>query len=353
MRKHILEVLLVFSVCASLGTGFLFLISHYRIGIEYAQTVGAFFDSEIEEAEHTEEQEPQKILFVGDLMLARAVERTMNTYGAEYPYQFMDDLFEEHVYQIANFEGAIPKVHTKTEDMTYQFSVDPAFIPVLQSMGFTHVSLANNHSFDFGIHDFTNTKAELYSNSIEPFGIPKTVGTSSLVYLDTEDKTSALLALDYTVQAPDSEAVTALLTEAKTHADIVVVFVHWGTEYSPKHSKEQEAWAKFFATQGVDLVIGHHPHVVQDVQKVDNTIVFYSIGNFIFDQYFDTTVQEGLTLSFDPLARKITLIPITTLDSRMAPRPMPEVDRYFFLDALAKKSDSFLKDSIEAGTMVF
>ena len=73
-----------------------------------------------------------------------------------------------------------------------------------------------------------------------------------------------------------------------------VVYIHWGNEYEVVHSEEQERMAKSFVSAGADLIVGHHPHVIQDIQLIDGVPVFYSLGNFIFDQYFSKEVTTGL-----------------------------------------------------------
>ena len=177
------------------------------------------------------------------------------------------------------------------------------------------------------------------------------MATSSLVYIEDGANTVAVLAFDLTLAPLDTDAVSKLFDTAKENSDIEIVYIHWGTEYGPVHTQTQRAYAELFAQLGAELVIGHHPHVVQDIERIDDTLVFYSLGNFIFDQYFSTEVQQGLLLSFDPIAMVVRLLPVSSIDSRNAPRQLEGEELTNFLNALAEKSDTVLYDEIIAGAL--
>ena len=94
-----------------------------------------------------------KIYFVGDVMMARNVENIMQSYGASYPFSYLPKVASTS-YLVGNFEASVPKIHTPTQSMGFSFSVKPDYIQQLDAYGFTHMSLANNHSYDFGSDDF-------------------------------------------------------------------------------------------------------------------------------------------------------------------------------------------------------
>ena len=292
-----------------------------------------------------------EILITGDIMLSRDVEQRMNTHSATYPYQYMESLFAEHKYQLGNFEGSIPETHIPTASGGFTFSVKAAYAQALIERGFTHLSLANNHSDDFGTSGLEYTRSTIASLGASPIGQPYEVATSSLVYIEDGASTVAVLAFDLTLAPLDTDAVSKLFDTAKENSDIEIVYIHWGTEYGPVHTQTQRAYAELFAQLGAELVIGHHPHVVQDIERIDDTLVFYSLGNFIFDQYFSTEVQQGLLLSFDPIAMVVRLLPVSSIDSRNAPRQLEGEELTNFLNALAEKSDTVLYDEIIAGAL--
>jgi len=151
------------------------------------------------------------------------------------------------------------------------------------------------------------------------------------------------------------QVATSTLAEVigymKRTSDVQIAYIHWGTEYEMTHTKAQAVLAEFLVSQGIDAIIGHHPHVVEDIQLVAGVPVFYSLGNFIFDQYFSTAVQEGLALRIEPgqSHSKFTLVPVTSIGTHAQPRVMSEPDRSSFLERLASTSDPVLKSAILQG----
>ena len=289
----------------------------------------------------------KQIFFVGDVMLGRDVEQKLNVHGFEYPYK---NLFftNEKSYVVANFESAIPKTHIKTPNNTFRFSVNKNLLPALKEAGFTHLSLANNHAFDYGLPGYNETVATLWDAGFVPFGHPTVLSTSSVTFVEVADKKIALIALHVLFTMPKDETVAAVATYAKENSDLQVVYVHWGEEYSLVHGSAQRALASKLADNGVDIVVGHHPHVVQDIELIDNTLVFYSLGNFIFDQYFSVPVQQGLMLKMDENL-KISLLPVSSQDVRVQPALMSSEATVNFLDNLAARSDKRLETAIKKG----
>jgi poly-gamma-glutamate synthesis protein (capsule biosynthesis protein) len=115
------------------------------------------------------------------------------------------------------------------------------------------------------------------------------------------------------------------------------VYVHWGNEYELKHSEQQEALAHYVIDSGIDAVIGHHPHVVQDIEIYNGKPIFYSLGNFIFDQYFSGDVQTGLVVKVYIQKDTITytLVPISSIGRASQPYIMPIEQKTTFLSMLA------------------
>jgi hypothetical protein len=113
-------------------------------------------------------------------------------------------------------------------------------------------------------------------------------------------------------------------------SDMQIAYVHWGTEYELAHNAAQETLAHVLIDAGADAVIGHHPHVVQDVAFYKDKPIFYSLGNFIFDQYWDTDVQTGLgvRMTIDDGSIAYEAIPFTTAGSRVQPTIMQDADAH-------------------------
>ena len=102
---------------------------------------------------------------------------------------------------------------------------------------------------------------------------------------------------------------------------------------------------------GADLIVGHHPHVVQDIELYQDRLIIYSLGNFLFDQYFSPEVQTGLTIVLKPEAKKmsISLNPVSSQETRVVPVLLTDREREVWLEQLAEKSTLELKEMIKMG----
>ncbi len=293
---------------------------------------------------------PKRSLYVvGDIMLARDVERRMLSLGNDYPYRKI--IFDKNEsYILGNFEGSVPIQHQPTADNTFRFSVNSKFLPALKDAGFTHMSLANNHAFDFGLAGYNHTISSLWDNGLIPFGHPSILSSSSVTFIDINEIKVSVIAIHTLLGNPEAETIREILNYATSNSNYQIVYIHWGSEYSEYYSSSQESLAKLLSKHGADIIIGHHPHVVQGVGKIDETLVFYSLGNYIFDQYFSNSVQNGLMLKLS-FAEELTidLVPVTSIDNRNQPRQQTVEETQSFLDKLATISNKTLEDEIKLG----
>jgi len=291
----------------------------------------------------------ESMIFVGDVLLARNVEFLMRSKSVKYPFSgiYLPE-FGISPAIIGNFEAAVPKEHVPTPVGSINFSVPAESIDYLSKAGFSHMSLANNHTFDYGEEGLVHTTAAL-SNQLVPFGHPNRTKIDSTNIIEVSNQRIALIGIN-ALSKIDTDDLKEQLSEASTVSDYQVVFIHWGEEYALRHNDAQTTLAKTLVTFGADLIIGHHPHVVQGVDLIEGVPVFYSLGNYIFDQYFSRDVQEGLVLSayFDEVM-KINLIPVTSKRSISQPTLMQSEEHSKFLAQLAKKSHPELSDSISQG----
>lgn len=299
-----------------------------------------------------EKDSKDALIFTGDVLLARNVEFLMNQKGSDYPFKsFALPSLAANASVIGNFESAMPQIHRVTQAMQMNFSVNPLFLPALKDAGFTHLSLANNHSFDYGFEGYQNAVRALEENHMVAFGNGETIEADSLTYIDTKGGRVALVAVNASQRLPDKTTLRNALAVAGHKSDIQIVYVHWGNEYEKEHSYVQEELAHFMVESGADLIIGHHPHVVQDVAVINGVVVFYSLGNYIFDQYFSSDVQEGLVLSLEmsePEPR-IRLIPVSSHAVLSQPATMAPEHHRAFLQTLADASDPSLSADIKRG----
>jgi poly-gamma-glutamate synthesis protein (capsule biosynthesis protein) len=293
-----------------------------------------------------------RIRFVGDIMLARNVENLMDAYGYYYPFTTLPQN-PATAYIVGNFEATIPVEHVPTQSMQFSFSVDPQYLRGLREYGFTHLGLANNHAYDFGVDDYKNATMHIGQNDLAWFGSPESLATSSVSVITLGTSTVAVVGVYAVDQAPAVADIAQVFKYASDISDLQVAYVHFGDEYKLVHNGTQEHLAHLFIDAGADAVIGHHPHVVQDIELYKNAPIFYSLGNFIFDQYFSEEVQTGLMLEMSVADQKLnfTLLPITSIGSRSVPRLMSAYEQDEMLKTLAKKSDTELNEMILSGVL--
>ena len=124
-----------------------------------------------------------------------------------------------------------------------------------------------------------------------------------------------------------ASGVEDLIKQEKSINNLVIVLPHWGNEYQPTHSAAQEKLARVWVAAGADLIIGTHPHVIQDAQIINGKLVFYSLGNFIFDQMFSAETRTGLILSGVISASKLKIVLTPIISKKMKPEIMQGADK--------------------------
>jgi poly-gamma-glutamate synthesis protein (capsule biosynthesis protein) len=188
---------------------------------------------------------------------------------------------------------------------------------------------------------------------VVPFG-DQTISSTTETRMQINNSEVAIFGIYAVNTKPDFNALASRLVSYGT-STFTVAYIHWGTEYAPVHTAEVEENARRLSLVGFDLIVGHHPHVAQDIAVVNGVPVVYSLGNFIFDQYFSNAVQEGyaLELSLSSTTTTLSVLPYTSLDSRSQPRYLSDEEKQTFLKSLAAKSEPHLSDAISAGVLTF
>ncbi len=296
-------------------------------------------------------------LFIfGDMMLDRGVRERMVKYGEEYPFTNIKSLLSGHDIVVGNLEGSFTDFESKTVgrlNAPLTFTFDPTVIPTLKNLGFTHFSLANNHSANFGEDGLAQSRQYLSKNEIGYFGDPYNVDELSKVVEVNGIKIGFVGFHEFAYKSLD--LVLAEITKVKKVADLVIVFPHWGAEYNIKSINNQRDLAHTFIDAGADVVMGAHPHVIEPIEVYKDKPIFYSLGNFVFDQDFSFNTTHGLTVELIYTKAKSTyrLIPISIIHSKVAvARP---ADRTSILNSLANLSSvsENLKSQIRLGEVDF
>ncbi|MCA9364051.1 CapA family protein [Candidatus Kaiserbacteria bacterium] len=287
----------------------------------------------------TDDIEEGSAIFVGDLMLGRHIETLSNDLGYEYFFEGIRERVAKADLAVGNFEGALSTPHVHTPDFGMRLSIPEEAFSALAETGFDVLSLANNHSFDYGEEGYREAHVACAKAGLRCSGNPERADGFSTTVAVVGDVRMGLIMLhstDTKTAQVDIEHALAALTGI---SDVQVLFVHWGNEYELGHSAFQEVVAHAAIDAGVDLVVGHHPHVVQDVELYQGKLIVYSLGNFIFDQYFSDAVEEGLLLELAVSSQGFTytLVPLDLKTVRSSPRPMAQKDSEALLSRIIPK----------------
>lgn len=247
--------------------------------------------------------EPQliEVTFLGDVMLGRGVYTASTRVKDWQPFRELTPILRYSDILAANLESPLTTAPVGTAG--YALCAPPVQVEALRDAAFDLVTLANNHTLDCGENGRSQTILNLRS-----FGIRAVEPAPYVEYISLRGRRLAFLALDDVTRPLDSAAASVAISTAKEKADFVIISIHWGNEYQASPSTRQQNLAAGLARAGADVIIGHHPHVIQPMGFVHpgedqkNVPVFYSLGNAIFDQHglADTRTGEAVTLVFGP-----------------------------------------------------
>ncbi|MEK7607520.1 MAG: CapA family protein [Patescibacteria group bacterium] len=236
-----------------------------------------------------------KILFVGDLMFDRTIRIIAEEKGYDYLFSCANNYLREFDFVIANLEGPITNEssisrNTKPgEASNTTFTFDISVAKTLASNNIKMVNLGNNHILDFGEIGRDSTIRELSLAGVMYFGSP---GNTIMATTSLRGYTLTIINFNQFSGENNAKKTIEAVWQAKRTADLVVVYSHWGDEYLPA-TEYEKALAHSFIDAGADLVIGSHPHVIQEREIYKDKSIYYSLGNFIFDQYFTDEVKTG------------------------------------------------------------
>jgi len=249
------------------------------------------------------------LIAAGDVMLSRGVAVKIKENGPDYPFLKVQDYLKTGDIVFANLENPIAEGRTIKPGEMF-FRADPNLVSELKDNNFSILSLANNHSGNFGTDGLKQTFQYLNEAGIKYVGAGENYEVAnSPVFLKKNGLTFAFLAYDDINFTPaeygaeegkagiaffDQTEMSKAVALAKKQADFVIISMHFGNEYQPLPSTQQKEWAHLAIDLGADLVLGHHPHVVMPIEEYKGKYIFYSLGNFIFDQMWSRSTREGI-----------------------------------------------------------
>lgn len=236
----------------------------------------------------------EKIIFVGDMFFDRHIRRAMYANGEDFVFSCIGDFLKSADFAVGNLEGPVTEnasvslVSAVGAPENYRFTF-PTNVPSLLYKNNIHlVNLGNNHISNFGKNGVESTKKYLKEAGIKYFG-----GFYGDEPVFREDELSFVSYNEF--GAENKEKIAEKIKKEKEKGQTVIVYAHWGEEYAPAPQRIKNT-ARLFAESGASLIIGSHPHVILQKEVIGNTTVYYSLGNFIFDQYWNKEVSTGLAL---------------------------------------------------------
>ena len=239
------------------------------------------------ESETDTEGEPAEILlsFTGDCILGTdeffawdtGLPAYYDLYGPEYFLKNVRSIFEEDDLTIVNMEGTLTEETTRV-DKQFAFKGDPEYVKIMTSSSVEAANVANNHSHDYGEKSFQDTVQTLEENGI------KTFGYDDVAVLEVKGIRVGMFGIyeldDHLERIPQVKQDIAKLKDQ--NVDIIVAVFHWSNELVTVPDENQVTLAHLAIDEGADVVVGHHPHVVQGIDEYKGKTIAYSLGNFCF-----------------------------------------------------------------------
>jgi poly-gamma-glutamate synthesis protein (capsule biosynthesis protein) len=248
-------------------------------------------DKKVNEASST-----VKILFVGDMMFDRRIREITEKTGGDYIFSCIDDLLKSVDLVVGNLEGPITKNKSVSKGSVvgssdnYRFTFPITTAELLFRHNIRAVTLGNNHINNFGESGIESTRDFLDKAGVGYFGGLK--DDETILEKNIKGVNFSFIAYN-AFGGDDYRLVEEKIKSQSNLGNKVIVFAHWGEEYSTNKAPIKEI-AKIFVESGASLIAGSHPHVVVTKENIDGVPVYYSLGNFIFDQYWKDEVKNGL-----------------------------------------------------------
>ncbi len=246
-------------------------------------------------------QEPTVTLdFVGDILLASSVGDLISREGPMAPWEGVKTALAEADFTIGNLECAVGTSGTPMPDKTYTFRADPKSVQGLVEAGFDLVSLANNHTLDFGTQCLLETIDCVSAAGIVPIGAGKDETSAraphilekngiKVGFLATNMVVPTIswaakgqnpgMAVDYSAW---NDNIVSRIKDLSQEADVVIILIHWGEERKTQLEDWVVSMEKTLRQAGADIIIGTHPHILQGIRYDGKTVTAHSLGNFVF-----------------------------------------------------------------------
>jgi poly-gamma-glutamate synthesis protein (capsule biosynthesis protein) len=295
-KKNLIVLVLIFPAAILMAVGLFYFLKETK---NNDQITG---NQTRKTAEPVNMQENVNILFVGDLMFDRGIRYYAEKNGGNnFIFKKINNELLKYDFVVANLEGPITEEKSISANTSpgstnnYFFTFDPSVAKTLYENNIKIVNLGNNHILNFGENGLISTKKYLKNENIEYFGDPF---ENKSIIKDFNGFKIAFINYNEFLEK-DVQFTINQIKNIKPVVDVVILYAHWGVEYVKNPSEYQKQLACQFIDEGADIIIGSHPHVIQTKEKYKERIIYYSLGNFIFDQHFSEDVKRGLGVAME------------------------------------------------------
>ena len=241
------------------------------------------------------------VVFGGDMLFDRTIRTAIEQKGGDFIFSCIDPVLSKADLVVANLEGpitdnpSISQTSVPGDGNNYTFTQPPLTAALLYKHNVRLVNIGNNHIMNFSREGLLQTKQYLQDAGVQYFGDPDAAEADRVARLTIHGIDFSFVNWsDWTSDKTD-HTVAQVRKEAES-GRVVVVYTHWGVEYATTSLPRVQELAHQFVDAGASIVIGSHPHVVQQQEIYHGKNIYYSLGNFIFDQYWDDSVDHGLLL---------------------------------------------------------
>jgi poly-gamma-glutamate synthesis protein (capsule biosynthesis protein) len=318
---------------------------------------------------NVEPKENVSVAVTGDVMFARKMPNVLSMDSS--PFAGVSDVVSNVDLLLVNFENAATSSGNAVKG-DVPLSCDPSYVPLLKANNNTVASLANNHAFDYGIEGMKDTVKNLNDAGITPIGagetedeahqaVVKEINGRKITILNYMDSNN-FAEYSYDVMpyangstpgysAYDSADAQKQIAE-HNDSDMIIAYLHFGNEYSNSPNEDQVKIAHELIDYGADVVLGSHPHVTQGIEVYKGKPVFYSLGNFIFDQS-NTATHSAYFVKLDLVDNTCVCTVYPIYISNYLPQYMSSEDGTSLLSNLSPKADQLEITANGTGKLTF
>ncbi len=316
---------------------------------------GNQFTTKIQEKPKTKDEivDPITISFTGDILLDSWVGAAIDQNGVDYPYQHTKHILQKSDVTVGNLETSVSTRGTP-EEKQFAFRSKPETLQGLVNAGYDMVSIANNHTLDYGIGALFDTMTHLKNYGIGYSGAGKNEEEAFTAYYKTVNgKKIAILGLSrvlpYAEWAARSESpgiasaytyepMMKYVEKAVAQSDYTIVFIHWNKEREDYPEDYAREMARKFIDAGVEAVMGSHSHSLMGIEYYKGAPIYYSLGNFVFTQSNNPKGQESMIVNLSISKEKVKSQIIPAKITNYQPTLMEEGFNQAIIDKLNRLS---------------